>query len=306
MTLRIYSHPDCLQHDTGPGHPECSARLQGILDKLAALQAFASHFDAPLGSNAQTLLAHTPEYLQALEAAVPASGRTALDADTLMSPLSLQAARYGVGAACQGVDDLLSDRCRTVFCATRPPGHHATMASAMGFCLLNHVAIAALHARNSHGLERVAIVDFDVHHGNGSQDILAGKPGVLYISTHQSPLYPGSGSEAENIADNILNIPLAAGTDGEHYRAVFKTEVLPALAHFAPQLLLISAGFDAHRQDPLAGLALEESDYQWLGQQLQSVADKHCRGRLLAALEGGYNLEVLGDSVLAFLNGLQR
>ena len=305
MTIAVYTHADCLRHDPGPGHPESPDRLRVILDEMRAsrLAADLAFAEAPVGTWEQILLAHQPEHPERIRAAAPASGLVALDGDTLMSPGSLDAALRAVGAACQAVDDLLDGRFAAAFCATRPPGHHATPQRAMGFCLFNHIAIAALYARHERGLDRVAIVDFDVHHGNGSQDILEGRQGLLYISTHQSPLYPGSGGRGENIEGNILNIPLPGGTAGEDYRKRFAAEVEPALDAFRPQLLLASAGFDAHRRDPLAGLALTEEDYRWIGGRLKAAASRHCQGRLLSVLEGGYNLEALGPSATAYLEG---
>jgi acetoin utilization deacetylase AcuC-like enzyme len=306
--IHVYTHNDCLLHEPGPQHPECPDRLRAIrasLNGSRTPQAF--HFlEAPLGTDAQILLAHTAPYLARVKARSPQQGTAALDPDTVLSPGSLQAALRGVGAACAGVDALMQDACRHAFVLTRPPGHHATPDHAMGFCIFNQVAIAALHAQQRHGLERIAIVDFDVHHGNGTQDILHGRKGLHYVSTHQSPLYPGTGFEDENIAGNISNFPLPAGLSGKDYEAVFTEAVLPVLRASQPQLLLVSAGFDAHARDPLASLALTEDTYSWLGQQLRAVADEFAQGRLLSVLEGGYNLEVLGSSVEAYLAGSQN
>ncbi|MGV3590335.1 MAG: histone deacetylase family protein [Gammaproteobacteria bacterium] len=301
----IYHHDDCLAHDPGPYHAENPGRLNVIMTALRGTR-FSQPLDfraAPLGSDSQILLAHTDAHLRLVKSTAPAEGHAALDPDTVMSPGSLNAALRAVGAACAGVDDLMRNGTRHVFCATRPPGHHATPNRAMGFCLFNQVAIAALHAMQQHHLQRIAIVDFDVHHGNGTQDILIGKEGMLYVSTHQSPLYPGSGQLDENIDGNILNVPLSGGTDDRTYQQIFADEVLPALDAFKPQLLFVSAGFDAHRADPLAGIALTEATYAWLGKQLRTVADKHAVGRLLSVLEGGYNLDVLGASVAAYIAG---
>jgi acetoin utilization deacetylase AcuC-like enzyme len=258
---------------------------------------------APLGTDEQILLAHTEAHLALIRASAPEEGRRSLDPDTVMSPGSLNAALRGVGAACAGVDDLMQGKAKHVFCATRPPGHHATPNRAMGFCIFNQIAIAAIHAMKQHKLDRVAVVDFDVHHGNGTQDILLGKAGMLYVSTHQSPLYPGSGQPEENREGNILNVPLLGGTGDTTYQNIFAGEVMPALDAFKPQLLLVSAGFDSHRAGPLAGIALTEKTYRWLGQQLRAIANAHAGGRLLSVLEGGYNLDVLGPSVAAYING---
>ncbi len=259
---------------------------------------------APLGTEPQVRLVHSKNHLDKVLAAAPVQGTRALDADTVMSPATLNAALRGVGSACQGVDDLMDGYTRHVFCLTRPPGHHATPATAMGFCIFNHAAIAARYAMTKYELERVAIVDFDVHHGNGTQDTFSGKAGVLYLSTHQSPLYPGTGSTAENLPSNICNIPLAAGTTDGRYQEIFARLAVPELRAFKPQLLLVSAGFDAHELDPLAGVALTEDTYRWLGNQLRNIAEEFAGGKILSVLEGGYNHAVLGDSVLAYLEGL--
>jgi len=308
MSIRIYTHNDCLDHRPGSGHPENPERLARILAQLNAVlpQPDIDLVDAPMGTQAQVLLAHTEDHWRHINSSVPASGETSLDADTHMSPGSLNAALRAVGAACQGVDDLLRDDVQTVFCATRPPGHHATPTHAMGFCLFNHVAIAALYSRQQYNLDRVAIVDFDVHHGNGTQDIMRGREGVFYISTHQSPLYPGTGYESDNVDFNILNVPLHGGTGHTTYLGAFQEYVLPALENYNPDLILVSAGFDAHKLDPLAGMALTDDTYQWLGATLKQSANTLCDGRLLSVLEGGYNLDVLGGSVLSYLHGIQH
>jgi acetoin utilization deacetylase AcuC-like enzyme len=304
MSTRVYHHDDCLSHDPGATHPESAARILGVLDRLqhAPLASRLDFVAAPLGTEAQVLLAHTAEHWTLLQQRSPRAGRYPLDPDTLMSPGSLNAALRGVGAACAGVDALLAGEVQRVFCLTRPPGHHATPDRAMGFCLLNQIAIAALHAQQR-GVQRVAVVDFDVHHGNGTQDILQGRQGQLYVSTHQFPHYPGTGARDENVPGNILNVPLPSGTDDAGFRRIFSAEVLPALEAHAPGLLLVSAGFDAHSKDPLASLALETATYRWLGEQLAAVAGRHAEGRLLAVLEGGYELTALADSVLAWLEG---
>jgi len=304
VTIAIYTHADCLQHDTGPGHAERIDRLRAVLDALKTppFSAQLSFIDAPLAQNADLLLAHDALYVQAIRAAAPAAGFVPLDPDTVMSPGSLNAALRAAGAGCAAVDAVMAGQYKTAFCAVRPPGHHATRDQAMGFCLFNNIAIAAFHALNNHHLERVAIVDFDVHHGNGTQDIIEPDKRVLYISTHQSPLFPGTGRTGENEKGHILNLPLPQGTDGETYREIFESAVMPALEQFAPQLLLVSAGFDAHRNDPLAGLQLVEDDYRWIGEQLLTVAEKYCKGRSISFLEGGYNLEFLGSSAVAYLS----
>lgn len=294
----IYSHPDCLRHEPGYGHAESPKRLQAILDKI-------DHYEeAPLGTEQQVLLAHTSELFERIKALAPIDGFAQIDADTLMSAGSLNAALRVTGAACMGIDELMAGNFQHAFCATRPPGHHATSDQAMGFCLFNHIAIAALYAQKTYGLERIAIVDFDVHHGNGTQNIVKGKEGILYISSHQSPLYPGSGNEDENIAGNILNIPLDAGTGHSAYLQIFTDRVLPALQAFNPQLLLVSAGFDAHHEDPLASLEFSEMTFQWLAEQLSAIAKEHCESRMLSILEGGYNISALTNSIQAYLKGI--
>jgi acetoin utilization deacetylase AcuC-like enzyme len=304
--IYLYQHTDCDNHNPGTMHPENAARLHAIttaLQNSPAKQRLA-FADAPLGTPEQILLVHTNSHLARVQATSPLEGTRALDADTVMSAGTLNAALRAVGAACLGVDDLMAGKTNQVFCLTRPPGHHATPDTAMGFCIFNQIAIAAEYAMAQYKLERVAIVDFDVHHGNGTQDAFTGRNGVLYVSTHQSPLYPGTGTKAENIPGNICNIPLAAGTQDARYQEIFAAAALPELHAFKPQLLLVSAGFDAHQQDPLAGLALTENTYRWLGLQLSQVAQEFCGGKILSVLEGGYNHAVLGSSVAAYLEGL--
>jgi len=306
MPITIITHSDCLLHDPGAGHPENPQRLAGIMQALHAsdISAMLEFREAPLGTDAQILLAHDEFHLEKIRLTSPKEGQASLDADTHMSPGSLDAALRAVGAACQGVDSLMDARATTVFCATRPPGHHATAHQAMGFCLFNQVAIAALYAQQKYNLQRIAIVDFDVHHGNGTQDIMRAQDGIFYISTHQSPLYPGSGDSSENRNNNILNVPLHGGTGHNSYVSIFEEQIIPVLETWQPELLLVSAGFDAHQADPLAGLALTDQTYQWLGAQLKTVANNYCEGKLLSVLEGGYNLEVLPGSVVAYLKGM--
>lgn len=301
MTIAIYSHHDCLEHDTGPSHPECAERLWVILKTLnhCAFKDRLHFIDAPLSDEQPILLAHTPGHVQYIKDSRPSTSPHYLDQDTLMSPGTWDATLRAVGAGCQAVDDIMGRKYTTAFCAVRPPGHHATRDRAMGFCIFNNIAIAALYALDKYQLNRIAIIDFDVHHGNGTEDILAGEKRVLYCSTHQMPLFPGTGLQSHG---NILNIPLPAQTDGRKYREVFRQIIAPAIETFAPELILVSAGFDAHQNDPLAGLALIEEDYQWIGQQIKRMADKHCQGKVISFLEGGYNLEVLGNSVEAYLS----
>jgi acetoin utilization deacetylase AcuC-like enzyme len=261
--------------------------------------------DAPMGTDADILRVHPQAHIDAIKAAAPASGSIALDADTHMSTGSLKAAYRGVGAMTKAVDMVLGGEVQNAFAAMRPPGHHAEKQTPMGFCLFGNVAIAAKHALEVHGLDRVAIVDFDVHHGNGTQDLLWDEPRTLFISSHQMPLYPGSGAAHETGASgNILNIPLAANSGGEELRKVYERMVIPALNDFKPQLVLISAGFDAHRNDPLANLNWDEADFVWATQQLCDVADTHCDGRVVSTLEGGYDLDALAASTRAHLEVL--
>ena len=305
MPFAIYYHADCLEHDTGPHHPECIERLSEITDALKDCP-FADDLrfvEAPLAGDAQLEHAHSPTHIQHIRRLAPSTSPAYLDGDTLMSPGSLQAALRAAGAGCRAVDDVMDGTYTQAFCAVRPPGHHATRDRAMGFCLFNNIAIAAYHALQQYALQRIAVVDVDVHHGNGTEDIVAGDTRIVYISTHQSPLFPGTGTHS---AGNCFNLPLPGGTDGASYRRVFSESVTPALDDFAPELLLVSAGFDAHRADPLAGFALSEGDYRWIGEQLAAFAAHHSQGRLIALLEGGYNLDVLGDSVVAFIQGLRN
>lgn len=303
MALAIYTHPVCLQHDTGPGHPENTKRLEVILHalKTASFTTPLIFIEAPAATEAQLLLAHTQQHINTIRQVTPASGLHYLDADTLISPNSLQAALHAAGAGCAAVEAIISGQFEKAFCAIRPPGHHATSQQAMGFCLFNNIAIAALYALKHHGLERVAIMDFDVHHGNGTQEILEDERRVLYISTHQSPLYPGTGWQESN-KGSVLNLPLPPGTESKTYRRVFTDSVLPALDTFNPQLLLVSAGFDGHKKDPLSDMQLAEEDYRWIGQQLNECARQHSQNRMISFLEGGYHHQALAASVTAYLN----
>ena len=301
--LRIYSHPACLLHDPGPGHPEAIARLQSVTDALRTTLPGLDWRSAPLATRAQLARVHTPELI-ATVLDTPAAQPIRLDEDTVLSAGSAQAALHASGAAVAAVDAVLAGEVSRAFCAVRPPGHHATAGTVMGFCLFNHIAVAAAHALAAHGLERVAIVDFDVHHGNGSQAIFEHEPRVLYASSHQWPLYPGTGSETEHGAGNVFNAPLAPGSDGAAFRAAWSSRLLPAIEAFAPQLLLVSAGFDAHRLDPLADLRLEAQDYLWLSTELARLAERHAGGRVVSLLEGGYSLTALRECSVAHLLGL--
>jgi acetoin utilization deacetylase AcuC-like enzyme len=304
MPVAIYTHAACLAHDTGPDHAERPARLLAVTEALR--EAFPDTIDwreAPSASRGDLLRVHAPGLLHAVLETKPLQ-RVMLDADTALSPGSAEAALRAAGAAVAAVDAVLTGSAMRAFCAVRPPGHHATADAAMGFCLFNNVAVAAAHAIAMHGLERVAIADFDVHHGNGTQAIFEHDPRVLFASSHQSPLYPGGGLANERGVGNILNAPLPPYAGGEAFRAAWTDTLLPALDGFCPQLLLVSAGFDAHRRDPLAQLQLEAGDYAWLTARLRSIADRHARGRLVSTLEGGYDLQALRECTVAHVGAL--
>jgi len=301
--MRVYTHAACLQHDPGPGHPESPARLEAVLDALHQALPRIQWFQAPLATREQIARVHHRDLIaQVLDTPVSASLR--LDADTVLSPGSAQAALRACGAGIAAVDAVLSTDAGQAFCAVRPPGHHATSHTAMGFCLLNNVAIAAAHALAAHGLQRVAILDFDVHHGNGTQAIFEHEPRVLYLSSHQSPLYPDSGRADETGVGNVVNAPLPPRSGSQLFRAAWSEDLLPVLDGFAPELVLVSAGFDAHRLDPLADLQLESADYHWLSSEIAALAARHAQGRVVSLLEGGYSLTALRECSVAHLLGL--
>ncbi|PIQ30299.1 MAG: deacetylase [Zetaproteobacteria bacterium CG02_land_8_20_14_3_00_50_9] len=304
MTLAFVSHPDCALHDPGDGHPERAARLTAIQDQLlvSGLDWVLKYYLAPLASREQLCRVHTPSYVDDVFRLSPADGRICLDADTSMSPGSLSAARHAAGAAIMAVDLVLSGQVHRAFCNVRPPGHHAEPAKAMGFCIFNNIAVAAEHALCHHGLKRIAIVDFDVHHGNGTEAIFRDKPEVLLCSTFQHPFYPFSGSNT--VSDHIINTPLPEGTDGSGFREAVRQQWLPALRQFAPELIFISAGFDAHVADGMGGLELTESDYDWVTREIVAAAEPHAQGRIVSVLEGGYELSALAQSCVAHINAL--
>ena len=306
--MLLFTHPSSLAHDTGAGHPERAERIRAILRALdAAAPPGLVRREAPEASLEDIARAHPEPYPSRIRAAIPGSGLARLDPDTVVSPGSWTAALTAAGGAVAAVDAVLAGEDRTAFCCLRPPGHHAEPARAMGFCLFDNVAIAALHARHAHGIGRIAIVDFDVHHGNGTQAIVWDDPDTLYVSTHQWPLYPGTGRASETGAHgNIVNVPLPPGTDGPAYRRAVEAAVLPRLEAFAPELVLVSAGFDAHADDPLASLLLVEADFAWITTELLRIADRHAHGRLVSVLEGGYDLEALAASALAHVRVLAR
>ena len=305
MPTLIYSHPASLAHVTPDGHPERIDRIRTVHQVIRSPHfKSAIHREAPLGTEEQILRAHTQEHYQRILSTAPEQGFEYLDADTPMSPGSLPAALRAVGGACAAVDAVIAGEAENAFIAMRPPGHHAEANRAMGFCLFNHAAIAALHTRATHGLERVAVVDFDVHHGNGTQDIFWNDKNLFYGSTHQMPLYPGSGARSETGVGNIFNAPLKAGDAGAEFRTAMDDIILPALNLFEPELLIISAGFDAHVRDPLGSLELEEDDFAWATLQLMEIADTHCNGKIVSVLEGGYDLQGLAGGVGAHLQAL--
>ena len=303
-TTAFITHPSCLQHEMGPDHPECPDRLTAIRDQLIAsgLDAQLVHHEAPAATAEQLARVHDRRYVDAIEAASPASGLRYLDPDTALNPHSVSAARHAAGAVVHGVDLVCGGEHQTAFCAVRPPGHHAESRRAMGFCVFNSVAVGAAHALAVHGLSRVAIVDFDVHHGNGTEEMFSDEPRVLMVSTFQYPLYPYSG--VDNPAPNMVNVPLSTGSGGAEFRDAVRTRWLPALDDHEPELILVSAGFDAHRDDPLAGLAFTEDDYAWVTRELTGVAKRHAQGRIVSSLEGGYALGALGRSVVAHVREL--
>ena len=305
MTTLLYTHPACLEHDPGQFHPESPARLQAVLEALDS-EDFArlERREAPEAAIDDIARVHPRALIERLLAAVPQAGHVGIDADTVLSPGSGRAALRAAGAVAAGVDAVIAGEADNAFCAVRPPGHHAEPRRPMGFCLFNNIAIGALRAREVHGLARVAVVDFDVHHGNGTQARFAGDPALFYASTHQSPLYPGTGVAGETGVGNIVNVPLRPMAGSRDFRLGVTREILPALDAFRPEMLLISAGFDAHRSDPLAQLLLDEADYTWVTEQLLEVARAHAGGRVVSALEGGYDLPALGASVAAHLRVL--
>lgn len=303
--LQLYTHAVCLQHDPGPGHAESPARIRAVLKALDQDRfAVIDRVEAPRATREQLLRVHTADHVDRILSITPADETVRLDEDTLMSPASAQAGLRAAGALVAAVDAVMKGSANRAFCAVRPPGHHATSDTAMGFCLFNNVAVAAAHALAAHGLKRVAIADFDVHHGNGTQDIFEREPRVLFLSSHQSPLYPGTGRAEEKGVGNIINAPLSAGDGSYEFRELWDGVLLPRLHAFKPQLLLISAGFDAHRNDPLADIRLQTEDYAWITERLVDVARTHADGRVVSTLEGGYDLTALAASASAHVAAL--
>jgi acetoin utilization deacetylase AcuC-like enzyme len=308
MTTLFITHPACLNHLTPAGHPERPDRLRAI-DHALEEEKFQSllRVSAPAAEPQAATLCHPLDFVEEIEEASPQSGLVQIDADTSISPGSFEAAMRGIGGAMLAVDEVVTGKASNAFCAVRPPGHHAETVRPMGFCLFNSAAIAARHAQKQHGVERVAIVDFDVHHGNGTQEIFWEDPTVMYCSTHEMPLYPGTGAMSERgVHNTIVNAPLRAGDDGEQFREAFETVILPRLKVFAPGLVVISAGFDAHMRDPLANLNLTEEDFGWVTRKLMDLADGCAGGRVVSLLEGGYDLQGLARSVNMHVTALMR
>ncbi len=306
MTTALYTHPSSLAHQMPPGHPEQIARIKVIGDALDGIQGLM-RLQAPDAHTADILQCHPQTYLDALESAVPEQGLVALDADTTMSPDTLTAARHAVGGNCAAVDLVLGGQAQNAFVATRPPGHHAERETPMGFCLFGNIAIAAKRALDHHGLDRVAIVDFDVHHGNGTADLIWSDDRLRFVSSHQMPLWPGSGAAHETgVHGQIMNIPFAPGTGSATFRATYERDVLTMLHDYAPQLVMISAGFDAHRADPLAQMELETEDFTWITERLCDLADHSADGRIVSTLEGGYDLPALAASAAAHVTVLKE
>jgi len=305
MTTLLYTHPACLEHDPGQYHPESPARLRAVLAALEAPEfARLDRREAPEAALDDIARVHPRRFVERLLAAVPATGHVGIDADTILSAASGRAALRAAGAVTAAVDAVIAGEADNAFCAVRPPGHHAEPTRAMGFCLFNNAAIGALRARETHGIARAAVVDFDVHHGNGTQARFCDDPTLFYASTHQSPLYPGTGSRRETGVGNIVNVPLPPMAGSREFRLGFGREILPALDAFRPELIVISAGFDAHKSDPLAQLLLDEADYTWVSEQLLEIARRHAKGRVISTLEGGYDLAALGSSAAAHVRVL--
>lgn len=304
MQTAYISHPACYKHDMGNDHPESPARLSAIEDQLIAsgIFPFLQQHDAPRVTHEQLLRVHTTEYVYGIESASPQQGVIHLDPDTIMTPYTLEAALRAAGSTILATDLVMTGRVENAFCNVRPPGHHATRDASMGFCIFNNIAVAAAHALAQYNLERVAIIDFDVHHGNGTEDIFKDDNRVMLCSTFQHPFYPYSGADSSNA--HIINVPLPARTDGQVFREAVMSHWLPELTQFKPQMIFISAGFDAHREDDMANFGLVEADYIWVTQQIKSVAAKHAQRRIVSVLEGGYALHALGRSATAHIRVL--
>jgi acetoin utilization deacetylase AcuC-like enzyme len=304
MHTAYITHPEFLKHDMGPDHPECPARIYAVKDQLIAsgLWDFLSHYEAPKVSKNILSLAHAEDYIEWVFSQSPKTGLIDLDGDTLMNPYTLDAALFATGAVVKGVDLVMANEVTNAFCNIRPPGHHAKRAGASGFCIFNNVAVAAAYALEHYGLDRIAIADFDVHHGDGTEDIFHDDPRVMMCSTFQHPYYPYCGADSGN--DHMINVPLAAGSSSVQFREAVTQYWLPALEHFQPQMIFISAGFDAHWEDDMSGILLHEADYFWVTEKLKAVAQRHANNRMVSALEGGYALHALGRCVMVHIKSL--
>ncbi len=305
MSTIIIQHDDCLRHNPGPRHPESAQRVRAVMSGLEKLKG-VQKLPAPLATTEQIIRVHPAEFWAGLQANEPAEGHFSIDPDTLLNHGSINAALRASGAVCFAVDQILADKALRAFCAVRPPGHHSEPQQAMGFCLLNHIAIGALQALAHADIERVAIIDFDVHHGNGTQAVFEQNPDVMYVSSHQSPLYPGTGHIEETGVGNILNLPLEAGDGSDAFRKAWSRLGLPAIHSFEPDLILISAGFDAHERDPLAQLELQDKDYRWITEEICDLATDSAGGRVVSLLEGGYDLQALASASRAHVQGLMN
>lgn len=304
MQTAYISHPLCLKHDMGAHHPECPARIHAVEDQLIAsgLFGYLQHHDAPEATREQLLRVHDAAYVDGIAAQAPQQGMVNLDGDTTMNPFTHPAALRAAGAVVMAVDSVMAQQVENAFCNIRPPGHHAEHAQAMGFCIFNNVAVGAAHALAAHGLSRVAIADFDVHHGNGTEDIFRNDPRVMLCSTFQHPFYPYCGADSSN--EHIINVPLKAGTGGDEFRTAVIEHWLPALEKFQPEFIFISAGFDAHREDDMGSMRLVEADYAWVTEELKRIAGKYAKSRIVSVLEGGYELHALGRSAMSHVKVL--
>ncbi len=305
MRTLVFSHPDCIAHDPGPGHPESPARLKAVMAALQGIENAGLGFEvAPEANESDLLRVHKPNMVEEVLLTIPAAGYAYLDHETIVSPGSRAAALRAAGAGIAAVDAVVAGTAVNAFCAVRPPGHHATHNQSMGFCLFNNIAVAAIYARAVHKIARVAVLDFDVHHGNGTQDILREADDTFYGSSHEYPNYPGSGTHSEDGPCTIINAPLPPMTTSDAFRAAWRDLILPELAEFGPDLILVSAGFDGHRKDPLSMMQLEVADYGWLTTEIRHLAERHCDGRLVSMLEGGYDLDALAASARAHVEAL--
>jgi len=303
MSTLIIQHDDCLRHNPGPKHPESARRVRAVLGGLKGLKGLEM-LPAPHATLEQIVRVHPAEFWADLISKEPSEGIFTIDPDTFLSNGSIDATLRASGALCFAIDQILAGQAQRAFCAVRPPGHHSEAATAMGFCLLNHVAIGAMHALEHGGIKRVAIVDFDVHHGNGTQAVFENNPDVLFVSSHQLPLYPGTGQVEETGCGNILNLPLAPGDGSKAFRRIWSKLGLPAIHSFAPDLILVSAGFDAHQRDPLGQIELQDADYHWITEQICDLTTDSCHGRVASILEGGYDLHALASSSRAHVQAL--